>query len=308
VNLWSNSVKVAITVLGAILIAFVGYRFMKDIPIFGPGKVISAVFPESKGLAAGRAVSFRGVQIGTIRTVSLLPSDSVLISMNIDKNVEITEGSVANIRSADLLGTMVIEIVKGESDTPLPNNSQIKGVIAGDTFGELADMGKNIGGKAEVTVETMNSILGKVDSMMNAQMQRDLQAIASNLEKSTRLLNSMLEQNQGNLASVLSNMEQISANIDSITTENRTGVSRIVANLDTTTASMDELTRELSRTSAELAGLLEKINSGEGTLGKMATDESLYNNLDSLSYNLSSLIKDLEENPRRYLRKLISIF
>jgi phospholipid/cholesterol/gamma-HCH transport system substrate-binding protein len=144
--------------------------------------------------------------------------------------------------------------------------------------------------------------------MMNAQMQRDLQAIASNLEKSTRLLNSMLEQNQGNLASVLSNMEQISANIDSITTENRTGVSRIVANLDTTTASMDELTRELSRTSAELAGLLEKINSGEGTLGKMATDESLYNNLDSLSYNLSSLIKDLEENPRRYLRKLISIF
>jgi phospholipid/cholesterol/gamma-HCH transport system substrate-binding protein len=308
VKLWSNSIKVAVTVLGAILIAFVGYRFMKDIPIFGPGKVISAVFVESKGLAPGRAVSFKGVQIGTIRTVSLLPSDSVLIEMNIDKSVEITEGSTAYIRSADLLGTMVIEILKGESNTPLPNNARIQGNIEGDTFGELADLGKEIGGKAVVTVETMNQILGKVDSMINAQMQKDLQNIASNLEKSTRLLNSMLVQNQGALAAVMSNMEQVTATIDSITTENRDGVSRIVSNLDTTTKSMDELTRELSKTSAELTAMLDKINRGEGTLGKMASDPSLYNNLDSLSANLATLIKNLDENPRKYLRKMISIF
>ncbi len=307
-NLWSNSIKVAVTVLGAILIAFVGYRFMKDIPIFSPGKVIQATFSESKGLAPGRSVSFRGVQIGTIRSISLLPTDSVLIEMNIDKNIEITEGSKALIRSADLLGTMIIEIQKGESSDVLPNNARIKGEIEGDTFGELAEMGKTIGGKAEVTVETMNSILGKVDSMMNAQMQRDLQAIASNLEKSTRLLNTMLVQNQGTLSAVLLNMEQISSTIDSMTTENRAGVSRIVANLDTTTASMDELTRELSKTSAELATLLERINSGEGTLGMMATDPSLYKNLDSLTYNLATLIKNLDENPRRYLKRLITIF
>jgi phospholipid/cholesterol/gamma-HCH transport system substrate-binding protein len=308
VNLWSNNVKVAITVLGAILIAFVGYRFMKDIPIFGPGKVVSAVFADSKGLAPGRSVSFRGVQIGTIRSVRLMPSDSVLIEMNIDKNVEITEGSTAYIRSADLLGTMIIEILKGDSNTPLPNNARINGNIEGDTFGDLADMGRSIGGKAEVTVETMNSILGKVDSMINAQMQRDLQNIAHNLEKSTRLLHSMLEHNQGTLSAVLLNMKQVSATIDSMTTENRAGVSRIVSNLDTTTASMDELTRELSKTSSELSTLLEKINKGEGTLGKMAADSSLYNNLDSLTYNLSTLIKNLDENPRRYLRRLITIF
>ncbi len=307
-NLWSNSIKVAVTVLGAILIAFVGYRFMKDIPIFGPGKVIQASFSESKGLAPGRSVSFRGVQIGTIRSVSLLPSDSVLIEMNIDKNIEITEGSTALIRSADLLGTMIIEIVKGDSDAILPNNARIKGEIEGDAFGELSEMGMSIGGKAEVTVETMNSILGKVDSMMNAQMQRDLQAIASNLEKSTKLLNTMLLQNQGTLAAVLQNMKQITATIDSMSAENRDGVARIVSNLDTTTASMDDLTRELSRTSAELAVLLERVNSGEGTLGKMAADSSLYNNLDSLTHNLATLIKNLDENPRRYLKRLITIF
>ncbi len=307
-NLWSNNIKVAVTVLGAILIAFVGYRFMKDIPILGPGKVIQASFTESKGLAPGRSVSFKGVQIGTIRAVSLLPSDSVLIEMNIDKNVNITEGSTALIRSADLLGTMIIEIIKGDSDVVLPNNARIKGEIEGDTFGELSEMGKSIGGKAEVTVETMNSLLGKVDSMMNAQMQRDLQAIASNLEKSTELLNTMLLQNQGTLSAVLLNMQQITATIDSMASENRDGVGRIVSNLDTTTASMDDLTRELSRTSAELATLLEGINNGEGTLGKMAADSSIYNNLDSLTNNLATLIKNLDENPRRYLKRLITIF
>jgi phospholipid/cholesterol/gamma-HCH transport system substrate-binding protein len=308
VNLRSNSVKVAFTLLGAIAIAFVGYRFMKDIPILGPGKVISAVFAESKGLAPGRPVSYRGVQIGTIRTVSFTPDDSVRIEMNIDKNVTIMEGSIAYIRSADLLGTMVIEILRGDSSTPLTNNAVIRGQIESDAIGELTDKGKIIASEAELTVQSLNNILGNVDTMLNAQMRQDLQAIARNLDRTTNTLTLILERDQQSISNVIANLEQITANIDSITAENRNGISSIVANIDSSSAQFDTLTRELAKTSAELAILLEKINSGQGSLGKMAHDPSLYNNLDSLSNHLSNLVKNLDENPRRYLRGLIKIF
>jgi len=308
VNFSSNSVKVALTLLGALAIAFVGYRFMKDIPILGPGKVISAVFAESKGLAPGRPVSYRGVQIGTIRTVTFTPDDSVKIEMNIDKNIEIMEGSVAYIRSVDLLGTMVIEILRGESNTPIANNGVIRGLIEEDTLGELTDKGKNIASQAELTVESLNNILGNVDTMLNAQMRQDLQSIARNLDRTTSTLNKILERDQQSISRIVANLEQITANMDSITAENKDGIARIVANVDSSSANFDSLTRELAKTSAELAQLLEKINKGEGSMGKMANDPSLYNNLDSLSNHLSKLVKNLDENPRRYLRGLIKIF
>jgi ABC-type transporter Mla subunit MlaD len=308
VNFSSNSVKVALTLLGALAIAFVGYRFMKDIPILGPGKVISAVFTESKGLAPGRPVSYRGVQIGTIRTVTFTPDDSVKIEMNIDKNIEIMEGSVAYIRSVDLLGTMVIEILRGESNTPIANNGVIRGLIEEDTLGELTDKGKNIASQAELTVESLNNILGNVDTMLNAQMRQDLQSIARNLDRTTSTLNKILERDQQSISRIVANLEQITANMDSITAENKDGIARIVANVDSSSANFDSLTRELAKTSAELAQLLEKINKGEGSMGKMANDPSLYNNLDSLSNHLSKLVKNLDENPRRYLRGLIKIF
>ena len=307
-NFSSNSVKVALTLLGALAIAFVGYRFMKDIPILGPGKVISAVFAESKGLAPGRPVSYRGVQIGTIRTVTFTPDDSVKIEMNIDKNIEIMEGSVAYIRSVDLLGTMVIEILRGESNTPIANNGVIRGLIEEDTLGELTDKGKNIASQAELTVESLNNILGNVDTMLNAQMRQDLQSIARNLDRTTSTLNKILERDQQSISRIVANLEQITANMDSITAENKDGIARIVANVDSSSANFDSLTRELAKTSAELAQLLEKINKGEGSMGKMANDPSLYNNLDSLSNHLSKLVKNLDENPRRYLRGLIKIF
>lgn len=307
-NLRSNNVKVALTVLGAILIAFFGYRFMKNIPLLGPGNGVAAVFATSEGLAPGRAVNFRGVSIGTIRSVTLLPSDSVRIEMNIDEDIVITEGSFANIRSADLLGTMMIEIIRGESNTPLPPNSTIKGVIEVGGFSELTDLGTSIGQNAVVSTELLNSILARADSIMDAQMQRDIQSIASNLQKTTETLNKMVSREQETISVMLANMKQLTITLDEMLMENRAGISSVVANLDSTSASFNELSRELTVTTAEITALLEKMNKGEGTLGKLANDQSLYNNLDSLAVNMSNLLKDMQSEPRRYTRGLIKIF
>jgi len=308
VSLRSNNVKVALTVLAAIVIAFFGYRFMKNIPLLGPGNGVTAVFATSEGLAPGKAVNFRGVSIGTIRSVTLLPSDSVRIEMNIDKNVVITEGSFANIRSADLLGTMMIEIIRGESNTPLPQNSTIKGVIEAGGFSELSELGTTIGQNAVISTELLNSILARADSIMDSQMQRNIHDIASNLQKTTATLDRMVTREQETISTLLTNMKQVSVSLDEMLLENRAGISSVVANLDSTSASFNDLSRELAKTTAEITAILEKMNNGEGTLGKLANDQSLYNNLDSLTVNMSNLLKNMQEEPRRYTRGLIRIF
>lgn len=304
----SNNIKVALTVLGALLVAFVGYRYMKDMPIFGQGKVISAVFPRSEGLAPGRAISMRGVQIGTIRSVELMPSDSVLIEMNIDSEIEITRGSKAVIRSADLLGTKIIEIERGDSSESVDQNARIAGEIEQGGFDEITELGTTIGNNAVVTTEMLNSILASVDSTLDAQTRRDLKAVAANMAKMSETLDRMLAREEVTLSATLSNLKNITASIDSLVAENRKQIGNVVANLDTTSASVHRLTEELARTSSELTATLQKINNGEGTLGKLAADSSLYHHIDSLTVTMNQLLKNLDENPRRYLRGLIKIF
>jgi phospholipid/cholesterol/gamma-HCH transport system substrate-binding protein len=44
-----------------------------------------------------------------------------------------------------------------------------------------------------------------------------------------------------------------------------------------------------------------QINAGQGTLGKLAKNDSLYNNLNKTSEDLDKLMKDLRINPERYI-------
>lgn len=304
----SNSIKVALTVLGALLIAFFGYRFMKDVPLMGQGRVISAVFSESKGLAPGRTVSLKGVQIGTIRTVRLLPSDSVLIEMNLDDQVVLTRGSVAYIKSADILGTMVIEIVKGNSNEPLPDQANIPGRIESGPVEALTISGKDIAENAVITTERLNAILADVDATMNETLQQDIQNIIRNTEQLTRNLSVLMTRDRAQLSATITQLNTITSNLAAITTENRESVNGVIVGVDSTLVAVETLTQQLSTTSAELNHLLQKINKGEGTLGKIAADSSLYQNIDSLTINLSDLLKNIESNPRRYLRGMIKVF
>ena len=67
-----------------------------------------------------------------------------------------------------------------------------------------------------------------------------------------------------------------------------------------------ETVERLSEVSNKLNQVISGINNGEGSLGKLAKDEELYNNLNKTSQNINSLILDLKENPKRYIN--ISVF
>ncbi len=70
------------------------------------------------------------------------------------------------------------------------------------------------------------------------------------------------------------------------------------------------LSTELNKSTLTLNNILNKIDSGEGTLGKLVSDPSLYNNLDTLSVNLNQLIKDIQADPKKYLKhmRLVEVF
>ena len=71
--------------------------------------------------------------------------------------------------------------------------------------------------------------------------------------------------------------------------------------IDTLSTNMAKLTEQLSQASNTLNGLLTKMNRGDGTLGKLASDTTLYNDLHQTLTALTALLTDLKERPGRYM-------
>ena len=99
-------------------------------------------------------------------------------------------------------------------------------------------------------------------------------------------------------------------NISDLSSDNKESLTTLIKNLESSSAKLDTLSSGLNKTNITLNEVLVKINNGEGSLGKMVNDPSLYNNIDSLSVNLNELIKNINENPGQYLKhmRLVEIF
>jgi len=73
-------------------------------------------------------------------------------------------------------------------------------------------------------------------------------------------------------------------------------------NIDSISTNLAKLTNQLGHTTAQLDTLLSRINRGEGTLGRMASDTVMYANLRDLSASLTALLNDLREHPDKYMK------
>src|SRR2546422_8856528 len=71
--------------------------------------------------------------------------------------------------------------------------------------------------------------------------------------------------------------------------------------VDTLSVNLTQLTGRLAGATVSLKGLLDKMDKGEGTLGKLATATLLYKNLNATLKPLGELLTDLKERPGRDL-------
>ena len=70
----------------------------------------------------------------------------------------------------------------------------------------------------------------------------------------------------------------------------------------------NELMQQLNKLSTEFTEIADKVNRGEGTAGKLITDDQLYSNVNQLSSETVKLIYDFRQNPRKYLTIKFELF
>ncbi|WP_340104100.1 MlaD family protein [Rhodohalobacter sp. 8-1] len=306
----SSETKVGITVLLAAIVAVVGFRFMSDVPILSQSLKVQTTFVRADGLGTGSQVFVKGVKVGSVSQVQLTPSDSVRVIMRLDMNRPLPKGTVAYLTSLGLIEGKSIVLELGSSDEYVEFGGTIEGRYVQSIMETLGSKGQELGDDLTSTFTELNTFLEQLNETLDEDTQSSLNETLKNTSSATRRIASMLEKKQQDIDQAITSGSSMLAQLDTLATDSRPRVDTLIASLEKNIRELENVRVELEGASAELNEILKKINSGEGTIGKMVNDPSLYDNLDELTNELNVLMKGINEDPGRYLKhmKIIELF
>ena len=285
-----KEVKIGIYAIVIILAAWAGIRFLSGADIFGRNRTYTAHYEQVNGLQEAAAVVLRGVKIGQVTDIEInTEKGGVDVRMSVDSHYDIPVNSQAMMFSAGLMGGKSIEIVLGDAAEMLKNGDTIEGGSTPDMFEAIGSELGDIKVRVTALLDNLNNTVTGVDSLIDNNA-KNITAAISNLQKIMADLES---------SNIVANVDGICASLNNTMPK----IEGMVTDLQSVTASLreNESGKKLATAVAEVNALLAKLNSGNGTVGKLVADEKLYTQLAEASQNLSALLADLKENPSRYI-------
>ncbi len=298
--------------------AFVwGFSFLKGSRFFSDEFYLYAVYPKIDNLIPANPVQINGYKIGQIRSISLINKEGknqVLVKMMITEEIAIPKHSTAKIVATDLLGSKVVEVVFSGDKTMAENGDTLK---AETEPGMAESFNQQLGplqAKAESLISSVDSVMTVVALVLNTRTRDNIEQSFESVRRSILTIEQTAYKMDDLLATEKPKLSTIFTNLSGITTNLNKSEQKInnilnnFSNLSDTLAKsqLKSAVANADATLRELNVLMAKINSGQGTLGKLAKNDSLYNNLNKSSEDLDKLLKDLKENPKRYVH--FSIF
>ncbi|MBC8033297.1 MAG: MCE family protein [Chitinophagaceae bacterium] len=304
----SNETKVGILTAISITLLILGFNYLKGKDLIDSSKKLHTVFKKVDGLGNSNAVVINGLQVGTVYKLQEKNKnlDSVIVTINMDKDINIPTNSVATINK-DLLGTAVLTITLGNSGILAKDDDTLGTQI---TAGMLDDVKASLNpaiNSVTGTLNSMDSLIQIIGTYFDPSTKDNFQKIIVNLNTSSLALTRLLDEQSSSLAKTLKNTESVTSNLAS----NNNHITKSLENLETTTgklanAKIEETVASLQSTASSLSDIVRKVNSNDGTLGSLLNDKTLYRNLTSTTYKINILLDDLRSHPKRYVN--ISVF
>ncbi|MXV52438.1 MCE family protein [Pedobacter sp. HMF7647] len=301
----SNETKVGVLTILAIVLLIIGYSFLKGNDVFSSEDVYYAKYERVDGLAVSKPVLVNGFQIGRVAALTLQPNGEVLAQFKINPRYEIPVNTIARLESTDLLGGKAIIFDLGTSMKYATDGDTLNSNIQKNFLEQVQPVQK----KAELMVARLDSILTSINGTISPAFQknfnRSFASIANTLETlegTTKRVDGLVGGQSAHIEGILSNLESISANFKN----NNAKITSIMNNIDKVTdevakANFQQTIENANKAIADFQAQVEKINQGQGSLGKLLNDEELYKNLNSSAANLNKLMIDLKAHPKRYV-------
>lgn len=305
-----KEIKVTLVFFVALILFIWGINFLKGSDLFQSKRKFYVVYDNIEGLMTANPVQISGYKVGIVSRIDFLSekSNKILVELTLDKSVDIPKNSIAEIASPDLMGGKVVRLVLG-TGTLAVNKDTLMGRIQLGVIDKFASQLDPITAKAANVMTSIDTILLSVKSVFNLQNQQNLansfnhiQLTLEHLSNSMGVLDYSLTKNKSNISDFISSLSDITKNIK----KNNSKITNIIENFSTISdtlakANFAQTIKSTEKAVSDFQILLDKVNRGEGSLGQLANNDTLYFNLQRSSESLDLLLKDVKSHPKRYI-------
>lgn len=301
----SKEMKTGLMVIISIVVIIAGSSFLKGFNLFSSDRTYNCYFDNVQGLIPSATVQVKGKVVGTVSEVILNGNEKVQVIIAVDKAVKLPKGTTASLFAPDLMSGKALRLDLGQSNEILEDEATIEAKIE---LGMLDKVGSQIDpvlASATIVMYRLDSIMAALQGMLNPTTTQNIEKSVASLEltmKNFAGITTSLNKESAQLAGIIRNTNTITGNL----ANNSKNIDAIMGNLKTTTdklskADLEKTIHTLQSTLDQTQALLAKINKGEGSLGMLANDKQLYNNLSSSMASLDKLMEDLKKHPSRYI-------
>lgn len=282
-----REVKIGITGIVALVLLFFGMKFLKGVKLFDNSVSYYIAFKDAKALSKSSTVYADGFNIGIVSNVSYDYNHpgNVVVEISVNKNVKIPHGTIAALDEA-MLGGCTLNMTMG----PNPADRYMPGdTIIGATANGLMSAAADVMPKVEEVLAHVDSLIQTLNALAASpnipQVLSNAEQITANLNQSSVQLNSLLKNDIPHLTSTL----------------NKVGDNAVTLTDNLNALDLQGTLGKVNTTMNNVQAATDKLNSGEGSLGLLLNDTSLYGNLNTTVNSATNLLEDLKENPHRYV-------
>ena len=296
----SKEAKVGILTVISVGLFYYGFNYLKGIDFFNPTHSFYATYQNVAGLGVSNPVTVNGFTVGRVSDISIdQVRKRVIVRFDINNHIILGDSAMATLTS-DILGSKEIRLSVGDINKPIESGDTIKGVLDKGLESLIAE-GENIAVSLEETIGKVNTILDSLTASSGdlKEIFKNVNVITwklkrINFESKIDDMSSLLMGTLSKVDSIVLTLPPILEKVDGFTdTLNNIEINRTLAHLDTTLITLNSV--------------LLKIDNGEGDLGKLINEDSLYTNLNSTLSHLDQVLIHSEIRKRKS-RNLISRF
>lgn len=289
-----REVWVGLFVVFGVLATIVVLAVMTDAALFRGRYIINTKVPNASGIRKGDPVLMRGVNIGRILSFTIQQQE-VQMRLEIEGEYPVPRDSRIELKASGLLGGMVADIVPGSS----PQSATWGDTLPGGTGVGLFDKMDALAGEAD-------KVAKRVQGLLSDDMVKDMQGSAAGARQSLDSLQAILKEQRSELRALSASLKRSSEGLEKVTTGPE--LERTTKRIDELVGKLDGTATTFDRTAKSLDSILGRMDRGEGTLGKLSTDETLYKNaaeatenLNKATVELNKLLADFQAHPRKYI-------
>lgn len=313
----SKELKIGFLVVVCLGLLFWGANYLKGIDIFKKNRTYYAKYERIDGLGVSNPVLLNGFKIGQVNLIDIANYETgeLIVAFSItNEALNIPDNTIAEIISSDILGSKAISLRLGDSDS----NAEHLDTLSSDVESSLSEsVNQQIAPlkmKAEALISSVDSAIITVQSIFNKKARTDLDSSFSSMRSSLRAFERTMNRADAFVAKESENLALIFSHVESITrnlAQNNDKLSDVLENMEAITdslagANLKQTVNNASKAMKEVADVMHKVNNGEGSLGQLLNNDTLYQNLEAASNDLDLLLLDMRLNPERYVH--FSIF